>query len=306
MLGGRAAEKSEGQDQNDQGKKSDLLYRRHEKNSFGVKKKIFSSNSNLFRMIKIIINWILLAAVLTVNALANILPINGMNTGEISGMYPNYFVPAGFTFGIWSIIYLLLLSYNIAYSYYRYRPGKFPEINHYLETINPLFWLTCLWNAGWILAWHYLAIILSVLIMLAFLVTLITLFHKAVPLAKGFATGTTLCLFTPFVVYFSWICVATLANITALLVSLEWTGGGLNGVYWSALLIIIAILLGLYITVRYRVPAYGAVIVWALWGIRAAQGANHPLLDWVPLCGMLLLVSAMWMGNRFRFLHKPD
>ena len=42
------------------------------------------------------------------NALANILPINGKGTGEISDSYPNLFAPDGITFAIWGVIYLLL------------------------------------------------------------------------------------------------------------------------------------------------------------------------------------------------------
>ena len=38
-----------------------------------------------------------------VNALANILPIGGMNTGAVSDSYPNLFAPAGITFSIWAL-----------------------------------------------------------------------------------------------------------------------------------------------------------------------------------------------------------
>lgn len=41
------------------------------------------------------------AAMLTANALANILPINGKSTGEVSDSYSNLFAPAGVTFSIW-------------------------------------------------------------------------------------------------------------------------------------------------------------------------------------------------------------
>ena len=37
-----------------------------------------------------------------VNALANILPINGITTGEVSDSYPNLFAPAGLTFAMGS------------------------------------------------------------------------------------------------------------------------------------------------------------------------------------------------------------
>ena len=46
------------------------------------------------------ITWLMLLATLAVNALAAILPINGMTPGAISDMYPNRFVPDGFTFSI--------------------------------------------------------------------------------------------------------------------------------------------------------------------------------------------------------------
>lgn len=50
------------------------------------------------------------AAVLAVNYLANSLPLNGKNTGELSDLYPNLFVPAGLTFAIWGVIYTWLLA----------------------------------------------------------------------------------------------------------------------------------------------------------------------------------------------------
>ena len=43
---------------------------------------------------------------LTVNILASALPLNGQNTGEISDRFQVYFVPAGYVFAIWGVIYL--------------------------------------------------------------------------------------------------------------------------------------------------------------------------------------------------------
>ena len=48
-----------------------------------------------------------------INALANIIPINNKTTGELSDQYPNLFVPAGLTFSIWAVIYLLLAIFVI-------------------------------------------------------------------------------------------------------------------------------------------------------------------------------------------------
>jgi len=54
-----------------------------------------------------------LVIVLTVNALANILPINGYNTGQISGFYPNFFVPAGFN--LWYLGNHLFFAYRVCF-----------------------------------------------------------------------------------------------------------------------------------------------------------------------------------------------
>ena len=50
---------------------------------------------------------------IVVNGLANALPMNNRTTGELSDMYPNLFVPAGLTFSIWGLIYLLLAIFVI-------------------------------------------------------------------------------------------------------------------------------------------------------------------------------------------------
>ena len=86
---------------------------------------------------KTLINWLLFIGVVTVNALANILPINGYNTGQISAFYPNYFVPAGFTFSIWGLIYLFLLCYSITHTYFSFKQKEFPVIKKYLDKTFP-------------------------------------------------------------------------------------------------------------------------------------------------------------------------
>ena len=240
---------------------------------------------------KIIINWVLFIIVIATNALANILPINEFNTGQISGFYPNYFVPAGFTFSIWGIIYLFLLNYSISYTYFTIKQRQFPDIKKYLDTITPYYWFTCILNAGWILVWHYLQVGVSVLIMLAFLFSLIQIF---VIMQKQVLTIKPLYQFlikTPFSIYLGWISVATIANITALLVHVKWSGFGIDPIYWTILMISIAIVLGIYFIVFFKNIAHPLVLVWALWGIKAAQGPKSELINQLTVIGILVLVS---------------
>jgi len=52
-------------------------------------------------------------ATLVINGLANTLPLNGLNTGQISDRFNVYFVPAGYVFSIWGVIYLGLIAFAI-------------------------------------------------------------------------------------------------------------------------------------------------------------------------------------------------
>jgi hypothetical protein len=48
-----------------------------------------------------------------VNYLAVALSLNNKTTGELSDQHPNLFVPPGFTFSIWGVIYLLLAIFFV-------------------------------------------------------------------------------------------------------------------------------------------------------------------------------------------------
>ena len=65
---------------------------------------------DLVRQIIVILTVI---ATITINILANALPLNGLNTGEISDQFLVLFVPAGYVFSIWGLIYIGLIAYAI-------------------------------------------------------------------------------------------------------------------------------------------------------------------------------------------------
>ena len=217
-----------------------------------------------------ILNLLGFVLVIAVNALANILPINGYNTGQVSAFYPNYFVPAGFTFGIWGIIYLLLMGYVICSLLSPL--ASFPEkARKIIIKTTPYFLITCLLNAGWIIAWHYLYLGLSLIIMLAFLFTLIKLFLAIGKDKFELRPFYRFWIYHPFVVYLGWISVATIANFTALFVGIGWQGDPLAPTTWSILLMMIALILGIVLVGLKKEPAYGFVLAWAFYGIYGGQ-----------------------------------
>lgn len=195
-------------------------------------------------------------AMVVVNFLANGLPINNRSTGAISDAYPNLFAPAGPAFAIWGLIYLLLGGY-IIYQFIK----KDQKTEQLLQKINPLFIATSLANISWIFAWHYDYIGLSVLIMATLLILLIKI--SDLLRAKQFKTLEKISIWAPFSIYFGWITVATIANITVFLVSIGWNGFGIADFVWTSIILLIGATIGILRMRKDKNIAYGLVLVWA-------------------------------------------
>ena len=200
------------------------------------------------------------ASMVAVNFMANSLPINNRSTGEISNAYSNLFAPAGLTFSIWGLIYLLLAGYVI----YQFLKSSMKTEELYSK-INPLFIATSVANISWIFAWHYDYIGLSVLIMGALLFLLIRIADRL--RAQQFSSLEKLFIWAPFSVYFGWITVATIANITVFLVGIGWTGWGLADFIWTSMILLTGALIGILRMRRDSNVAYGFVLIWAYLGI---------------------------------------
>lgn len=199
-------------------------------------------------------------AMVTVNFLANGLPINNRSTGAISDAYPNLFAPAGITFSIWGLIYLLLAGYVI-YQFVKSSQGK----ENLFNKINPVFIISSLANISWIFAWHYDYIGLSVIIMAVILLSLIKIAN--ILRAEKFTSLEKLFIKVPFSVYFGWITVAAIANITVFLVSLGWNGFGIADFVWTSIILVVGALIGIWRTNHDKNIAYALVLVWAYLGI---------------------------------------
>lgn len=192
-----------------------------------------------------------------VNALANILPIGGMNTGAVSDSYPNLFAPAGITFSIWAFIYLLLALHTI-YQFTNKRKET-------LDTVGLLFALSSVANSLWIFSWHYHKIGLSVVLMLCILALLIRI-NLIIQTMKGdrmFVWAVRI----PFSVYLGWITVATIANITTLLVSAQFTGFSIPEPVWTVAVLVVGVAIGLAWAFRTKDKAYLITLIWAYTGI---------------------------------------
>ena len=217
------------------------------------------------------------AVILTiiVNGLANILPIGGKYTGELSDNIPNLFVPAGLTFAIWGIIYVLIILFAIYLAKDMFKKEK--TTKPFLEKISFFFILANLANIIWIFLWHYEQILLSLLAMILLFISLLMIYLRLNIGIEKVSMKEKLFVHVPISVYIGWITVATIANVTAVLVTVNWDGFGISEQIWTMLVIIVATIITILILVTKKDYAYSAVIVWALIGIYIKRIADDSI-----------------------------
>lgn len=233
-----------------------------------------------------IANVVGLIVVLALNGAANALPINGMTTGEISDSFDVFFVPAGYVFGIWGVIYTFLIIFVV----YQALPQQRENLT--LRRIGYWFVASCAANSAWILAWHYLMFPLTLVLMIGLLISLMVIYWRAGIGRETVSTATHWAVHVPFSIYLGWISVATIANVTTTLTDLGWSGFGIDGAVWAAIMLAIGTALTIIMIVRFRDVAYTAVIVWAFIGIVVSQ-ADTTLVAGFAGAGAALV--AIWL-----------
>jgi hypothetical protein len=221
----------------------------------------------------------ILAVIITIliNAIAVILPLNGKTTQELSDHLTNLFVPAGLTFSIWGIIYILWIVFAI----YQVRDFfKKEEIDMpFLQQISFLFILSSIANSAWIFLWHYEYVSLSLLMMIVLLLSLLALYVRLNIGRSIVSLAERLCVHVPFSVYLGWITVATIANVTAFLVSVKWDRFGISPLNWTIIIITVATLLTILMLALRKDIAFSLVVLWAFLGIWIKQTQQTPTTD---------------------------
>jgi hypothetical protein len=199
---------------------------------------------------------------LVINYLSANLPLNNQNPGEISDSFQVFFVPAGYVFSIWGLIYLGMIAYTV----YQALPTQ--RENALLDRVGWLFVGTCAANSIWLFLWHYLLFSLSILAMLALLVLLILIYLALGTGRTKTSTAMRWLVRVPFSIYLGWITVATVANATTVFNNWGW-GQGLDtaSAIWAAIMLVVATVIAVLMSLRHGDIAYIAVIVWAFAGI---------------------------------------
>jgi hypothetical protein len=232
------------------------------------------------------------------NGLANALPLNGQLTGAISDRFTVLFVPAGYVFSIWGVIYAGLIAFGI----YQAAPARRDDPR--MRAIAPWFALSCGANVAWLALWHYNIFVATVPVMLLLLACLVVIFLRLRQDRATVDEAARWCVDRPFSVYLGWITVATVVNITSVAYSLRWDGFGIAEELWASVLFVAVVAIAGAMSITRRDVGFAAVLVWALAGIAAKHPGNPAVVTgaWLAVAGVVaVLVVAL-----ARSWRRPD
>jgi len=231
---------------------------------------------------------------IVINILANALPINGLNTGQISDTFKVFFVPAGYVFSIWGIIYIGL----IAYAVYQALPSQ--RENPRLQATGWWVVLGGLANMTWIFLWQYEQFVGTVGAMLVLLATLIAVYLNLGIGQTKVSTGETWAVRIPFSIYLGWITVATVADLSDVLWYVKWNQFGLSAEAWMVIMLAAVLVIAGLMNFLRRDMAYALVLLWALAGIavKFPQAGIVTIATWVTFALVAASLAAAFLFKR--------
>ncbi len=239
-------------------------------------------------IVRQVVNVVAVIGTLVVNGLANALPLNGLTTGEISDRFEVYFVPAGYVFSIWGLIYLGLIGFAI----YQALPAQ--RENPRLQSVGYLFAFSCAANVAWLFLWHYEQFLWSVMAMVALLLSLILIYLRLGIGRIEVSTAERWLVQVPFSVYLGWVTVATVANVTSVLDYVSWGGWGIAPQVWAVIMLVVGTGIATAVGLTRGDVAYMLVIVWAFVGIAVKHAATPTvaIAAWVTTGLVVLAIGA--------------
>jgi len=239
-----------------------------------------------------ILNVVTFIAAVIINYLAITLPLGYGTTEELSDAIPNLFVPAGLTFSIWGIIYILLGAFSVYQARDIFKSDKIEM--PYLDKVSYFFIISNLANLIWILLWHFQLIPLSLVAMLVILLSLLLIYIR-LAIGKTEVSRTEKgVVHIPFSVYLGWITVATIANVTAVLVdSLGVPSYGLLPEILTITVIAVAVIITYAMLLIRKDIAYSLVVLWASLGIFLKQFELNLTVGITALIAVVLILAGI-------------
>jgi hypothetical protein len=244
-----------------------------------------------------LLNLLVLAIVIWWNYYSNTGNIGGKTMGELSAEYQNLFTPAGYAFSIWGIIYLALTAQAVFFIRRAYSPDK---DSSFLSQIGPYLIMTNILNGVWLWFWLMEHTGTSVIVMFMILIALIILILN-LNMARWDAPAKIIAgVWWPIAIYSGWITVASIANVSAYLAKLGWTGP-FTELTWVIIMIGIAAAINLFMIWTRNLREFSLVGVWALIAIAVRHWESNPDIKAAALTAAgIIFLSAAYHGYQNR------
>ena len=203
---------------------------------------------------------------------------------EVTKAYDSLFTPAGYAFSIWGLIYLSLLIYAVI----QLLPSN-RNVKVYDRIAVPLIFVN-IFAMLWIYSFSSNLILISTSVIILMLLLSI-LMHKFAADASDNG-NVSLGILVPFSLLYGWLTVAALANLSIWLYSKGVVFAGRSPAFISVL-IVIAAMLGFYISIQQKNCLVPLVIAWGLFGIWIARKNTYTEIAVIALaCAIMMVISA--------------
>lgn len=224
---------------------------------------------------EIVVMWAAYVFTIVGNAVIEAGQVGGVTSATVAYGVFTWFTPAGYVFSIWTLIYVALAAWLVAYT--RDAPTRPKRVG----PTAVLFAASSVLNVLWLALWHFQMVAASFVVIVAEWCVLVALYLR-VRKSAGSVWG-----WAPISIYTAWVTVATLANL-AILITRALDGGipVLNDL--SAIALTAGVLvLGYLMKDRFGDVAFPLVFLWALVGV----GAHVAQVSWLTAAVVYLLCA---------------
>lgn len=246
-----------------------------------------------------------------VNLLANLIPIGGNTTAEVSEKYSNLFTPAPITFAVWGVIYIMLAVFII----YQMNPGnRSDHAEEITKNIGIWFLVSCILNIAWIFTWHFRLTGISTLLIVSMLYSLIIIMKRINK--SHYSLVGKVFVKAGFEIYLGWILAASIANICVFAVKAGMSAFGTLASICTVLLLVTGAILGSYISVHYNSILSAVAVSWAYIGIiirhlsPSGFKGSYPAVYITAICSVIFIICAVTTSltkhreNSSHFVYK--
>jgi len=238
-------------------------------------------------------NAVAFVSVVFINYLSNTGLLNNTTIGEVSDSYKSLFTPAGYTFAIWGIIYLLLFGFVV----YQGRSLWSKKVKNDDFVLKTGWWFiaSCVFNSAWVFAWIYEYTFISCILIFLLLISLLKIVLINRMELDDEPLPIIIFLWWPFVIYSGWVTVASIANVSTYLTKIGWDGFGISEIIWTLILICIATIINSVVIWKRNMREFALVGAWALIGIGNANKNTYETITYTAFvaAGILLILSAI-------------